>query len=168
MEYCLVVLWLLRERIRRKQTENALIFQRNIVLSHSIMSMTDFLAKHETRVIAQPRYSIYLACCDFFLLSKLKICFGKDAMSPLDQNIKIATQTIRSVVSIKRLYQSRKIIFINSVRSCILNGPVWVTFEIKVCIRHFRLNSFLLATVTFRVEKVRWEWSRIIRNNIFF
>lgn len=70
MEYCLVVLWLLRERIRRKQTENAFIFQRNIVLSHSSMGMTDFLAKQETRAIAKSPYSCY---CEFFMFSKLKI-----------------------------------------------------------------------------------------------
>ena len=34
--------------------------------------MTVFLAKHETKVIAQPPYSPDLAPCDFFLFPKLK------------------------------------------------------------------------------------------------
>ena len=34
--------------------------------------MTEFLAKHETKVIAQPQYSPDLAPCDFFLFPKLK------------------------------------------------------------------------------------------------
>ena len=34
--------------------------------------MTEFLAEHETKVIAQPPYSPDLAPCDFFLFPKLK------------------------------------------------------------------------------------------------
>ena len=34
--------------------------------------MTEFLAKHETKVIAQRPYSLDLAPCDFFLFPKLK------------------------------------------------------------------------------------------------
>ena len=34
--------------------------------------MTEFLAKHETKVIAQPPYSTDFAPCDFFLFLKLK------------------------------------------------------------------------------------------------
>ena len=34
--------------------------------------MTEFLAKHETKVIAQPPYSPDLVPCDFFLFPKLK------------------------------------------------------------------------------------------------
>ena len=40
--------------------------------SHSRQIVTEFLAKHETKVIAQPSYSPYLAPCDFFLFPKLK------------------------------------------------------------------------------------------------
>jgi [histone H3]-lysine36 N-dimethyltransferase SETMAR len=40
--------------------------------SHSSLIVTEFLAKHETKVIAQPPYSPDLAPCDFFLFPKLK------------------------------------------------------------------------------------------------
>ena len=40
--------------------------------SYSSLIVTEFLAKHETKVIAQPPYSPDLAPCDFFLLPKLK------------------------------------------------------------------------------------------------
>ena len=40
--------------------------------SHSSPIVTEFLAKHETKVIAQPPYLSDLAPCDFFLFSKLK------------------------------------------------------------------------------------------------
>ena len=40
--------------------------------SHSSLIVTKFLAKHETKVIAQPPYSPDLALCDFFLFPKLK------------------------------------------------------------------------------------------------
>ena len=36
------------------------------------MIVTEVLAKHETKVIAQPPYSPDLASCDFFLYPKLK------------------------------------------------------------------------------------------------
>ena len=34
--------------------------------------MTEFLAKHETKIIVQPPYSPDLSPCDFFLFPKLK------------------------------------------------------------------------------------------------
>ena len=40
--------------------------------SHSSLIVTKFLAKHRTKVIAQPPYSPDLAPCDSFLLPKLK------------------------------------------------------------------------------------------------
>ena len=40
--------------------------------SHSSLIVTEFLAKHKTKVIAHPPYSPDLAPCDFFLLPKLK------------------------------------------------------------------------------------------------
>ena len=41
-------------------------------LSHSSLIATEFLAKHETKLIAQPPYSPDLAPCDFFLFPKFK------------------------------------------------------------------------------------------------
>ena len=43
-----------------------------VVSTHSSLIVTEFLAKHETKVIAQPLYSPDLAPCDFFLFPKLK------------------------------------------------------------------------------------------------
>ena len=42
------------------------------VPSHSSLIVTEFLAKHETKVIAQAPYSPDLTPCDFFLFPKLK------------------------------------------------------------------------------------------------
>ena len=43
--------------------------------SHSRLIVTEFLAKHEAKVIAQSPYSPDLAPCDFFLFPKLKYPF---------------------------------------------------------------------------------------------
>ena len=40
--------------------------------SHSSLIVAEFLAKHETKVIAQPPYSPDLIPCDFFLFLKLR------------------------------------------------------------------------------------------------
>ena len=75
-EYYLAVLRRLREAITRKWmdlwADNSWIFHHDNAPSHSSLIVTEFLAKHETKVIAQPPYSPYLAPCDFFLFSKLK------------------------------------------------------------------------------------------------
>ena len=40
--------------------------------TYSSLIVTEFLSKHETKVIAQPPFSPDLAPCDFFLIPKLK------------------------------------------------------------------------------------------------
>ena len=75
-EYYLAVLRRLRAAIRRKRpdswTDNWWIFHLDNAPSHSSLIVTEFLAKHETKVIAQAPYSPDLAPCDFFLFPKLK------------------------------------------------------------------------------------------------
>ena len=75
-EYYLAVLRRLREAIRRKRpdlwADNSWIFHHDNAPSHSSLIVTEFLAKHEIKVIAQPPYSPDLAPCDFFLFPKLK------------------------------------------------------------------------------------------------
>ena len=75
-EYYLSVLRRLREAIRRKRldlwADNSWIFHHDNAPSHSSLIVTEFLAKHETKVIAQPLYSPDLPPCDFFLFPKLK------------------------------------------------------------------------------------------------
>ena len=75
-EYFMVVLRRLREAIRRKRpdlwADNSWIFHHDNVPSHSSLIVTEFLSKHETKVIAQPPYSPDLVPWDFFLFAKLK------------------------------------------------------------------------------------------------
>ena len=52
--------------------ENLWIFHHDKAPSHSSLIVTEFLAKRETKVIAQPPYSPDLAPWAFFLLPKLK------------------------------------------------------------------------------------------------
>ena len=47
------------------------IFHNDNALSHSNLIVTECLAKHETKLIAQPQHSPDLAPCDFFLFPKL-------------------------------------------------------------------------------------------------
>ena len=54
---------------------------------HSCLIVTEFLSKHETKVIAQPPYSSDLAPCDFFRFPKLKY--------PLRGKRHEATETIK-------------------------------------------------------------------------
>ena len=54
---------------------NSWIFHHDNEPSHSSLTVTEFLAKHETKVIAQPPYSRDLAPCVFFLFPKLKYPF---------------------------------------------------------------------------------------------
>ena len=61
--------------------------------------MTEFLAKHETKVIAQPPYSPDLAPCDFFLFPKLKYPFLLAQKAPiLKAIIKICIKIHKNVV----------------------------------------------------------------------
>ena len=53
---------------RRRQTRTI----HDNALSHSSLIVTEFLAKHETKVIAQTLYSPDLGPCDFFQFPKLK------------------------------------------------------------------------------------------------
>ncbi|XP_014091877.1 protein GVQW3 [Bactrocera oleae] len=75
-EYYLAVLRRLHEAICRERpdlwAENSWILHHDNTPLHSNITVLDFLAKHETRVIAQPPYSPDLAPFDFFLFSKLK------------------------------------------------------------------------------------------------
>ena len=87
-EYYLAVLRRLREAIRRKRpalwADNSWIFHHDNAPSHSSLIVTEFLAKHETKVIAQLPYSPDLVSYDFFLLPKLKYPLrGERAMSRL-------------------------------------------------------------------------------------
>ena len=52
--------------------ENSSIFHHDNAPSHSSPIVTEFLAKHETKVIAQVLHSPDLAPCVFFLFPKLK------------------------------------------------------------------------------------------------
>ena len=54
------------------KSNNSWIFHHDNAPSHSSLIMTEFLAKHETIVIAQPPCSPDLAPCDIFLFPKLK------------------------------------------------------------------------------------------------
>ena len=56
-------------RIYRQTTQ---IFHHVNESSHFSLIVTEFLAKHETKVIVQPPYSPDLAPCVFFLFPKLK------------------------------------------------------------------------------------------------
>ena len=84
-EYYLAVLRRLREAIRRKRpdlwAENSWIFHHDNAPSHSSLIVTEFLAKHETKVIAQPPYSPDLAPCDFSCFQNSNIRYGERAMS---------------------------------------------------------------------------------------
>ena len=75
-EYYLAVLRRLHEAIRRKRpdlwADNSWIFHHDNAPSYFSLIVTEFLAKNETKVIAQPPYSPDLASCDFFLFTKLK------------------------------------------------------------------------------------------------
>ncbi|KAJ8963246.1 hypothetical protein NQ318_018712 [Aromia moschata] len=75
-EYYLAVLRRLREAIRHKRphlwADNSWIFGNNNAPSHSSLIVTEFVAKRETKVIANPPYLPDLAPCDFFLFPKLK------------------------------------------------------------------------------------------------
>ena len=72
----MAVLRRLREAIRCKRLDvsedSSWIFHHDNAPSHSSLIVTKFLAKHETKVIAQPPYSPDFAPCDFFLFPKLK------------------------------------------------------------------------------------------------
>ena len=75
-EYYLAVLRRLREAIRRKRpdfwADISWVFHHDNAPSHSSLIVTEFLAKHETKFIAQPPYLPDLAPCDIFLFPKLK------------------------------------------------------------------------------------------------
>ena len=64
------------DTIRRKcpdlWADNSYIFHHDNAPSYSSLIVTEFLAKYETKVIAQPPYLPDLASCDFFLFLKLK------------------------------------------------------------------------------------------------
>ena len=66
----------LHEAIRHKRPDlwagNSWIFYHDNAPSHSSLIVTEFLAKHKTKVIAQSPYSPDLVRCDFFLFPKLK------------------------------------------------------------------------------------------------
>ena len=78
-EYYLVVLRRLREVICHKLpdlwADNSWIFHHDNAPSHFSLIVTEFLAKHETKAIAQLPYSPGLAPCDFFLFPNIKMLF---------------------------------------------------------------------------------------------
>ena len=90
----MAVLRRLRETIRRKRSDlwanNSWIFNLDNAMSYSSLIVTEFLVKHETKVIAQPPYSPGLSPCDFFCFQNSNIRLGEHAMSRLRPQKKFA------------------------------------------------------------------------------
>jgi len=68
------VLERLRKRVHRVRPEivDTLMLHNDNALSHTVISMNEFLAKKGISVVPQPPHSPDLSPCDFFLFLKLK------------------------------------------------------------------------------------------------
>ena len=85
--------------------------------SHSSLIVTEFLAKHETKVIAQPPYSPYLASCDIFLFPKLKYPLqgtGHESIETIKRN---SLKELKAIPA--EAYEKRMENWINRWHTCI-------------------------------------------------
>ncbi|XP_031639223.1 histone-lysine N-methyltransferase SETMAR-like [Contarinia nasturtii] len=101
-EYYLAGLKRLREKIRLKRrelwTENSWILHHDNAPSHTALVVCEFLAKNQTKVIAQAPYSPDMAPCDFFLFSRLKLPLRGKHLDTIE-NIKQKSKKALSEIS---------------------------------------------------------------------
>lgn len=120
-DYYLTVLRRLRDAIRRKRpelwAEKNWIFHHDNAPSHSAYIVCDYLAKHETRVIAQPPYSPDMAPCDFFLFPKLKYPLRGKRHETTDEIKKNAMKELKAIPA--EAYQKCMENWINRWHACI-------------------------------------------------
>lgn len=103
-EYYKSVMIRLREAIRKKRPnlwrDQSWILHHDNAPAHASHLVSDFLAKNNTTVLAQPPYSPDLAPCDFFLFPKLKKSMKGHRYSTIEE---IKAETLKVLYSIPNM-----------------------------------------------------------------
>ena len=93
--------------------------------SPSSLIVTEFLAEHETKVIAQSPYSPDLAPCDFFLFPKLKYPLRGMRHESIEAIKRNSRKELKAIPA--ETYKKCMENWINSWHSCV--GSKWAYFE---------------------------------------
>ena len=115
--------------------------------SHSILIVTEFLTKHETKVIAQPPYSPDLAPSDFSLFPKLK-CPLRGMRHDLIEAIK--RNSLKELKAIPaKAYKECTENWIKRRHACIdSKGEYFEGYRLRICIcilKYIKMLFFLTS-----------------------
>ena len=121
--------------------DNSWIFHHNNAPSHSSLIVTEFLAKDETKVIAQPPYSSDLAPCDFFLFPNLKYPLRGTSIKAIQRN------SLKELKDIPvEVYKKCMENWINRWHACIGSKGAYFEGDKKKFVWHYIKMLFFLTS----------------------